>query len=360
MDLDFLSGIREYQGWVSPPSFYISVDFGRFTHNRFRRGLLETRHRTVERFLTLEIIIKVLQLPIELQEEICRRWRMRDFRYFYWTVTLRDHNTPSRTREWCNHFSMNNFAGLGGISLPLTAYVDSEYLKAWEYGMCNGLYKYKQPWPKEEEHSFLYNHFTKFQKEVFLRATTFEKIEEINGCRVISACMDVNKGKIWLPHYLIFLLFTEEYWYVVDPVVGSHNNIIRHPWAARAKGFFYIYFYINKFRQTDCGIFKVGNTTFIITPQLKPLMQQAIDRSESIELYLAQIEAGHFLDKEGHERMIDMLITWDREYTEGLMLDLDLDNEQDLEIDNLQDLIMDDDDDLEANMGEEGVQNLND
>ena len=313
--MHLLDEIKYYRGWVDPPSFFISEVMRISTESRSRYGLLKGQHRMIKRLLLLEIIPRVLQLPVDVQEIICRKWNYRDFPYFYFEVASRGRANPYNIWEiWGTYFNYHYNGGLGGIVLPAHQDRDEEVLKAWKYGMCRALWG---GWPTPE--SAIYKYFTKFQKEIFKKLASSVPFKFID---VTSANIEVENGKAKSAHYLIRIMSAAEPW-VPDPITTLLPRI-KDATEARAMGFFYIYEYIKKYQETDCLIFRVGFTTFIVSASFKLLLSQAIERSESIQEYIAQIEGGIYLSPRGYDLLIDNLIAWDKNFSENLMKDLGL------------------------------------
>ena len=150
--------IKYYRGWVDPPSFFIAEIMKISTESRSRYGLLKGQHRMIKRLLLLEIISRVLQLPGDIQNIICRKWNDRDFPYFYSKVASRSRtNFYYIWESWGSYFNFHYNGGLGGIVLPANQTRDDDILKAWKYGMCRSLWG---GLPKPE--SAIYKYFTKF------------------------------------------------------------------------------------------------------------------------------------------------------------------------------------------------------
>lgn len=92
-------------------------------------------------------------------------------------------------------------------------------------------------------------------------------------------------------------------------------------------------------------IFKIGVTMVILPKMLQPYFSKAIELFDSIHEYLSKIEDGVYLSSKDKEILWDNLMSWDPEYSENLMKQIDLDAEDYAE-------------NWEDNVGDEGMHNI--
>ena len=226
---------------------------------------------------------------------------------------------------------------MGGIQFSFDPWEDEPLLKAWDYGMWNQL---SGDWPRPNNHIF--THFTHFQKKIFHVLESWGRKYSIKHIPISSACIESETNLPKSAHHLVYLLLEEDIRPLKRPVITFCSPIITDPTLARALGFFFIYQYLKLYKKTDCLVFRVGFTSIIASPSIKPLLQNIIPNTDSVDEYMSNIIEGRYQSHRGHDHLINYLIDWDLNFCSSIV----------------NNNYADGDDDLEALIGEEGIFNL--